>query len=228
MIDIENISISFGNHCVLDGLSLSLPLNCIHGLVGMNGAGKTTLLNIMAGYTRAGPGTIMMNGVLLKRDRVAFLETDNFFFSNITGREYLGLFNGPDGGADVDAWNSMFRLPLDQVIDSYSSGMKKKLALIGVLRQDKPLVILDEPFNGLDMESSRLLGLIIGRLKERGKTVLITSHILGSLTGICDHIYLLANGKITLSRNKDEFAMLEQEIFKDVDLGYIDLVQGIL
>ena len=228
MIAIENLSVSFGDHRVLEGLSVSLPDHSIHGLVGMNGAGKTTLLNTMAGFIRPGAGTILMQGMALRRSDLAFLETENFFYSYITGREYLGLFKSPAGVPGIDEWNRMFRLPLDQLIDSYSSGMKRKLALAGVLRQDKPLVILDEPFNGLDLESSRLLSLIIARLKELGKTVLVTSHILGSLTGICDHIHLLHDGKIRFSRDRDHFTNLEQDIFRDLDPGYLTLVKEIM
>ena len=228
MVAIENLSVSFGDHQVLDNLSLSLSDNCVHGLVGMNGAGKTTLLNVMAGFVSASSGSILIQGMALKRANLSFLETENFFYSNITGREYLGLFKAPQGSSDIDEWNRLFNLPLNQLIEGYSSGMRRKLALAGVLRQNRKLVILDEPFNGLDLESSRLLSLIIGRLKERGTLVLVTSHILGSLTGICDHIHLLRNGKIVLSRDKENFSNLEQDIFKDMDPGYSSLVNSII
>ena len=228
MVAIENLCVSYGEHQVLDNLSLILSENCVHGLVGMNGAGKTTLLNAMAGFVMASSGTILLRGMPLKRTNLSFLETENFFYSNITGREYLGLFKAPPGSSDIDEWNRLFNLPLNQVIEGYSSGMKRKLALAAVLRQNRELVILDEPFNGLDLESSRLLSLIIGRLKDRGTMVLITSHILGSLTGVCDHIHLLRNGKIDLSRDKENFNNLEQDIFKDVDEVYSSLVNSII
>jgi ABC-2 type transport system ATP-binding protein len=207
---------------------MSMPVRRIHGLAGMNGSGKTTLLKAIAGLIRPGAGTILMQGNQIRRSDLAFLETENFFYSYITGREYLGLFKTPPGAAGVDEWNRMLKLPLDQLIEGYSSGMKRKLALAGVLRQDKPLVILDEPFNGLDLESSRLLSLIIARLKERGTTVIITSHILESLTGICDNIHFLLNGKIRFSRDKENFSKLEQDIFRDVDSGYFDLVTSLI
>ncbi len=228
MVVIENLCVSYGDHQVLDNLSLTLSENYVHGLVGMNGAGKTTLLNAMAGFISINSGTILTQGMPLQRVNLSFLETENFFYSNITGREYLGLFKAPPGSSDIDEWNRLFNLPLNQLIEGYSSGMKRKLALAAVLRQDRKLVILDEPFNGLDLESSRLLSLIIGRLKERGTLVLVTSHILESLTGICDYIHLLRNGKIVFSRDKGNFNNLEQDIFKDVDQGYSSLVNSIL
>ena len=228
MITIDSLNVSYGDNHVIDSLSLSLPVKSVHGLIGMNGAGKTTLLNAMAGFIRPGSGSIMIQGIPLRLTDLAFLETENFFYSYITGREYLDLFKSPKGVQQIDEWNRLFKLPLDNLIESYSSGMKRKLALLGVLRQDKPLVILDEPFNGLDLESSRLLSMIVSRLKDRGKTVLITSHILGSLTGICDQIHLLRNGKIMLSRDKEQFSLLEQDIFGEIDPGYSELVKIIL
>ncbi len=228
MIAIENVSVAYGDKLVIDDLSLILPDGQIHGLVGMNGAGKTTLLNAMAGYVKPLRGSVFMNGQPLQRMDLSFLETENFFYSHITGREYLGLFTGPAGSPGPDEWNQMFRLPLDQIIDGYSSGMKKKLALAGVLMQDKQLVILDEPFNGLDLESSRLLSMIITKLKERGKTLLITSHILESLTGLCDYIHLIGNGRIRVSRERGDFGNLEQDIFRDIDPGYADMVSKLL
>lgn len=228
MITIENLTISYGEQPVLEGLSLNLQLKAVHGLVGMNGSGKTSLLNAIAGYLKPVTGTVHIQGRPLQRRELAFMETENFFYSNITGREYLSLFKTPPEAPDTDEWNRIFRLPLDQVIDGYSSGMKRKLALAGILRQDKPFVILDEPFNGLDLESSRLLALIVDKLRERGKTLLITSHILGSLTGLCDYIHVLANGKISFTREKEHFAGLEQEIFRDTDTGYAELVNSLL
>jgi ABC-2 type transport system ATP-binding protein len=228
MIVIENISFGYGDNQVLDGLSVSLPVNSIHGLVGMNGSGKTTLLKVIAGYLKPRSGSVGLHGHPVRKEEISFLETENFFYSYITGREYLELFRTPSGAPALEAWNQLFKLPLDQLIEGYSSGMKRKLALAGVLRQDKQVVILDEPFNGLDLESSRLLSMILTRMKERGKTVIITSHILGSLTGICDRIHYLQNGRISLSRGREDFQFLEKEIFSDVDSGYIDMVNHLI
>jgi len=227
MLRIENLSVSYGPHLVLDNLSLALPLHQVHGLAGMNGAGKTTLLHAMAGFVKSTSGKISYETSALKRTDLSFLATENFFYSYITGREYLELFEVPVSSTGIEEWNRIFSLPLNQQVEGYSSGMKKKLAIIGVLRQNKPLVVLDEPFNGLDLEASRMLSLIIARLKEQGSTVIITSHILGSLTGICDQIHLLHNGKIRFSRDKMHFDLLEKEIFGEFDQEHEALVRDI-
>ena len=205
MITIKDINFSYDrNSKVLDSLCLSLSENKIHGIVGLNGAGKTTLLNAIYGLLRVASGTISREGKNVTKKDMSYLVTENFFYSNITGREYLSLFKNQK--FDSDKWNGLFSLPLDQIIDGYSTGMKKKLALLGILKQDKPLMILDEPFNGLDIETCRIIRSILLRLKDKGKTIIITSHIIETLTNLCDYIHYLENGTIKHSKEKHDFA----------------------
>ncbi|MCF8336109.1 MAG: ATP-binding cassette domain-containing protein [Bacteroidales bacterium] len=154
MITIKNLTVSYkSNKRVIDNLELLLHENHIHGIVGLNGAGKTTLLNTIYGLKKKDWGTITWNGQKYSKQVISFLPTENYFYSGITGREYLNLFKNPF--FREDSWNDLFLLPLDKIIDEYSTGMKKKLALIGVLKQDKPLMILDEPFDRLDIETGK-------------------------------------------------------------------------
>lgn len=196
---------------IIKGLNLSLPPAQIHGLIGLNGAGKTTLLHAICGIIPYQSGTITYHDHALSKHQIGYLETENFFYYFITGNEYLSLF--PNPSFDIQKWNEIFDLPLDTVIENYSTGMKKKLALLGILKLDRPIVILDEPFNGLDLETSKLLQIIIGKLKERNKTIIITSHILESLTSLCDAMHYLENGTIKFSRTKAHFDHIESEIF---------------
>ena len=195
MISIEQLTISYNKGVnVIDGLDLSVDGNLIHGIVGLNGAGKTTLLNALYGLVKVKEGQIKFDGEKLSKKKTAYLVTENFFYSNITGQEYLSLFQNDN--FDLTIWNKLFELPLDDLIDSYSTGMKKKLALLGILKQDKQIMILDEPFNGLDIETCRIIRSILLQLKERGKTIIVTSHIIETLTNLCDFIHLLEKGKI--------------------------------
>ena len=217
MITIHNLTVSYNGHPkVLDALCLSLATNKIHGIVGLNGAGKTTLLNALCRLVRIDGGHISNEGRNLTRIDLSYLTTENFFYSNITAREYLGLFKNPR--FNPDRWNGLFGLPLDQVTDGYSSGMKKKLALLGILKQDKPIMILDEPFNGLDLETCRIVRSILLSLKDNGKTIIVTSHILETLTNLCDAIHYLENGTIKYSKGKNDFQEFEQEIFQSIEL----------
>lgn len=99
---------------------------------------------------------------------------------------------------------------------------------MAILKQDKEILILDEPFNGLDIESSRILSLIIQRLKEKNRTIILTSHILESLTNICDYIHYLEAGKISFTRDKDNFANLEKEIFKVMEAEHHELIKNLI
>lgn len=227
MITIKDLSFSYDKKSkVLNSLCLSLSENNIHGIVGLNGAGKTTLLNSIYGLIKIDSGIISSEGKNLTKKDISYLVTENFFYSNITGREYLSLFNNET--FDSDKWNRLFSLPLDQIADGYSTGMKKKLALIGILKQDKPIMILDEPFNGLDIETCRIIRSILLRLKDKGKTIIITSHIIETLTNLCDYIHYLEKGTISYSKGKHDFAEFARELFESIENKNVELITELI
>jgi ABC-2 type transport system ATP-binding protein len=227
MITIKDLNISYNSgNKVIDSLCLSLMENTIHGIVGLNGAGKTTLLNAIFGLKKIESGKIACDGAKITKKDIAYLLTENFFYSNITGREYLGLFKNKL--FNTDKWNELFLLPLDQIVDSYSTGMKKKLALLVLLKQDKSIMILDEPFNGLDIETCRIMRSVLLRLKEKEKTIIITSHIIETLTNLCDHIHYLEKGRITHSYDKQDFAEFERNLFESIENKNINLIKDLI
>ncbi|MEO9806471.1 MAG: ATP-binding cassette domain-containing protein [Reichenbachiella sp.] len=213
MITINNLTVSYGSEkMVINNLHLSLSSGQIHGLVGLNGAGKTSLLDALHGLLRPTSGSMKYQERPLNKKDISFLPTENYFYPSITGREYLNLF--PNTDFQIEDWNELFHLPLDQLIDGYSTGMKKKLAILGVLKEDKPILILDEPFNGLDLETGRTLHSILSNLKSKQKTILITSHILDSLIDLCDEIHYLEAGMIKISIQKENFESFKEELFE--------------
>lgn len=223
MITMNNLTISYNkSETVIDNLNISLDEGLIHGIVGLNGAGKTTLLNALFGLKKLDEGEILFDNQKINKKSIAYLVTENFFYSNVTGREYLNLFKNQK--FDIDQWNKLFTLPLDTVVDGYSTGMKKKLALLAILKQDKPLMILDEPFNGLDIETCRIIRMILLRLREKNKTIIITSHIIETLTNLCDFIHYLENGKIKYSKDKNGFSDFEREVFEKIENENIELI----
>ena len=117
MITIKNLNISYNdNSKVLDSLCLSMSENKIHGIVGLNGAGKTTLLNGIYGLINIDSGEISCEGKMITKKELSYLVTENFFYSNITAREYLSLFKNTT--FDSDKWNGLFLLQHEQIIDS--------------------------------------------------------------------------------------------------------------
>lgn len=210
MIQLTNLSFAYQNNLVLKNLSIAIPQGEIFGLAGMNGAGKTTLIEIIAGYLKSYEGTIE-----LASKSIAYLETQPFFYSNITGKEFLAFISANNSEFSVEKWNEVFRLPLLELIDNYSSGMKKKLAIMGILSLDRELILLDEPFNALDLETVEIVKLILPTLKKQGKTVIITSHILSTLTDTCDKICYLDNGNIRGIYTKQQLPGLAEELLAD-------------
>lgn len=218
MIELKNLCLAYGSHVVLDELTATWSVPGIHGIAGLNGAGKTTLFNAVAGYKNPVSGTLQFCKRDLVKEDVFFLETSPYFYPNITGYEYLSLFSQTANHFDGKLLNEVFQLPLHDLIDHYSTGMKKKLAIMAMLKKDKPIYLLDEPFNGLDLESNHVLEILLTLLKEWGKTILISSHILDPLLRICDDIHLLKGGRLEQNFSKDNFENVEQALFGELAL----------
>ena len=217
MIKIKELSKLFGNKEVLKNLSMEFSTGNVYGIVGENGAGKTTLFRCIAGL-ESYSGEIISD-VKPLNNHLGLLLTEPFFFSMITGREYIRLLCNARGktNVDIDSKN-IFDLPLEQYASTYSTGMKKKLAITAILLQENEYFILDEPFNGVDIQSNIILTEIILKLKELNKIVIISSHIFSTLSDTCDEIHLLRKGEQIKSVNKTGFKDLEQEM-KEITIG---------
>lgn len=213
MITIENLKVNYGENNVLKNLNLSVPSSSIHGLVGLNGSGKTTLLNTIYGLKEKQAGSISYNSLPIAKNKIAYLESLNYFYPYITGKEYLRLFQTQNLKFNIDKWNELFELPLNKLIEDYSTGMKKKLAFMGIICLNREILILDEPFNGVDLETVQKIKSLLIKLKENNKTIIITSHILESLLSLCDLLSYLNNGIIEFTKEKKDFGSVENEIF---------------
>lgn len=202
---LENVNIFYRKNHVIRDLQLEFQEGAINGLVGMNGAGKTTLLKGIFGTKPLKSGSITWQGTKVAANAIGYLETENFFYPKMRASEYLEMFRLSNPKFSPENWNALFELPLDRLVDEYSTGMKKKLALLGVIGLDKPVLMLDEPFNGVDLESNEKIKLVLKRLKEQGKTIIVTSHILETLTSICDQISILYEGAISRTAETQDF-----------------------
>ena len=209
MLEIRNISVKYSEDYILK--DLSIPVDCINnnvlGILGKNGAGKTTLFNTLYGVLNFS-GEILWKGKKLDREDIAYLETVNYFYPYITGKEYLNYFSSDL--STVENYSTLLNLPLDEFVDTYSTGMKKKLALIGILLLDKPINILDEPFNGMDFEGVHILYDIIKDMKSRNKIIIISSHIIETLFHTCNNIAFLQDGMVEKIIGRNEFGQLNQ------------------
>ena len=230
MLEIQRLRKAYGNHVVLHDVSLVLRSSTIHGLVGANGAGKTTLINCLYGLEMDFMGTIRDSAGRIVREHTGLLPYEPYFYPRLTGREYLEFCLQARGRPLIDfaGWNQLLELPLDQYADEYSAGMRKKLALLALLVQQFDYLILDEPFNGLDLEANLLLKEILRRLRARGTGILLTSHILGALTETADEITVLVGGRVQRHYLAAEFGTLEQDLFNSLHREKLGLLEGLL
>jgi ABC-2 type transport system ATP-binding protein len=228
MFTITELNVAHGRNPVLRDLSFNAYSGSVTGIVGYNGAGKTTLLNAIYGLVDVPREAFVFEGNILERRQVAYLQSQNFFYSRITGRDYLDLFRQKNSDFDIDRWQEILPLPLDELVEGYSDGMKKKLALLGVLSLDRKMIVLDEPFNGLDIESVAILQIILRRLANMDKTVIVTSHIIESLTSVCGSIALLKEGRIEKTFSSGEFDSLIVNMQKEFDEKYNTLIEAAL
>ncbi len=216
MISIRGLQVAYGKETVLNDLNLDLEEGKVHGLVGLNGSGKTTFLNVLYGLKEKRAGEVLDKGRKVGKPDIAYVEAENYFFPYITGKEYLDLFRNDAFPASV--WQQLFRLPLDKLVDSYSTGMKKKLAILGALKTNKKIFLLDEPFNGLDMESAQVLKIVIRKLGENGHTLVVTSHLVEVLQEVCDYVHYLKGGRVVRSYRAEEFGQMKTDLYGTFEL----------
>ena len=211
MIETVQLSKQYGTIQALQNICLRFEAGKTVGIVGENGAGKTTLFRCIAGLETY-DGQILADRNPLK-NYLGFLPTEPYFFPKITAKEYIRLLaNARERKIkDIERQN-IFDLPLNQYASTFSTGMKKKLAILAILLQGNQYFVLDEPFNGVDIQSNLVITEIIRKLQALNKTVILSSHIFSSLSDTCDEIHLLHQGRLVQSVPKHDFDRLEAEM----------------
>ena len=227
MLKIKNIDFSYEKEQVLRDFSIELKAGNIHGILGANGAGKTTLFQIVYGLLTPSKGEIIFPDKSFDTSQLGYLETEPQFYPYMKGVEYIDLLSHGNPTFDVGVWNEIFKLPLNKLIDTYSTGMKKKLALLGIISQDKSIMLLDEPFNGLDLETVENLKLILKELKKENKIIVLTSHILEVLKINCDKISFLNKGSVQKTFSKSGFQDINTYIKSDITQHSESVIQSI-
>jgi len=213
MIEINRLTKRYGSLTAIDDLNLTIETGTIVGLVGENGAGKTTLFRCMAGLEDF-TGQILSDKNPLK-NHLGFLSSEPYFLPKLTAKEYLQLMcNARNKKLEDIEDKNIFDLPLHRYAATFSTGMQKKLAITAILLQENSYFVLDEPFNGIDIQSNLILAEIIHRLRSLGKTIIISSHIFSTLSDTCDEIILLKQGRMVKTVKKMDFSKLESEMKK--------------
>ena len=207
MITIDSLTVRYGPQTVLDNLTALLAERAVHGLVGGSGAGKTTLLDAVYGSVVPESGSITRSGRPLRRRDIAYLGNGKFFYDGMTGRDLLDLTARYNPSSDPAPYIRAFGLPADRPVAEWPCALKKTLALSVALMQRKPLLLLDEPLDGLDPERLHAAREFILRHRDAGGTVLLSSQRSETLVPLCDDILILDGGRIASVYRREEYSL---------------------
>jgi ABC-2 type transport system ATP-binding protein len=218
MIRLEGLTKLFGSFTAVDCIDLHVPRGELFGFLGPNGAGKTTTLRMIAGILRPTDGRVWIGGddliaqPMAAKSRLGFIPDRPFIYEKLTGAEFLrfvaGLF-GHDGQKveyRINELLDLFELSVwkDELVESYSHGMRQKLIISSALIHRPECIVVDEPMVGLDPKGARLLKDIFRGFVDRSGTVLMSTHTLEVAEAMCDRIGIIQEGKIVACGSMDE------------------------
>ncbi|MCL2136088.1 MAG: ABC transporter ATP-binding protein [Coriobacteriia bacterium] len=204
-LEIEGLSKSFGKFMALDNVTINVLESEVYAYIGPNGAGKTTTIRIILGILKASQGSVRVfgldawkNAVEIHR-RIAYVPGDVSLWPNLSGGEVIDLFVGLRGRIDQERRNhliELFDLDPSKKCRTYSKGNRQKVALIAAFASDADLYILDEPSSGLDPLMEQVFQDYVIGLKQSGKSVFLSSHILSEVERLCDRVGIIREGRL--------------------------------
>ncbi|MBQ7291968.1 MAG: ABC transporter ATP-binding protein [Clostridia bacterium] len=218
MLKIENFTKSYGEKKAVDSLSLHIQKGEIYGFIGHNGAGKTTTLKAATGILDFENGEIYVDGVSIRKDpisckrKIAYIPDNPDLYEFMTGIKYLNFIadvfgvGAAERGERIRKYAGLFELTasLGQPISSYSHGMKQKLAIISALIHEPKLIIMDEPFVGLDPKAAHILKEIMREICAHGGAIFFSTHVLEVAEKLCDKVGIIKGGKLIKSGTMED------------------------
>lgn len=240
MIEFNNIKKVFKSDLLtqpfvaIDGLSFKIEKGSITGYLGANGAGKTTSLKILMDFIRPTSGEVLLDTKYFKNKndffkKLGFLPERPFFYPNLTGREfcyYMGKLSGVSKSKineQVIKWAPKFAIEfaLDREIKTYSKGMLQRVGFLVTLLHDPEIIILDEPLSGLDPIGRKELKDVIRLIRNEGKTIFFSSHIVQDVEEVCDSVIFIKSGKLVYQGSVDDIIseniVLENKVSYELD-----------
>jgi ABC-2 type transport system ATP-binding protein len=218
-LELRDVRKSFGDFVAVDGVSLAVPPGAVFGLLGQNGAGKTTSIRMIMDILAPDRGEVLFFGRPRRPEdleRVGYLPEERGLYRKMSVTDHL-LFFAELHGVErrralklIGQWLERVELAAwgKAKVEALSKGMQQKIQLVGTILHDPEILILDEPFSGLDPIAQALFKDLIGDFKARGKTILFSTHILEQAEKLCDHIGLISHGRVILA---GELAALKRE-----------------
>jgi len=240
IIQIENLTKSFGQFKALEDVNLEVKQGEIHGFIGPNGAGKSTTIRVLLGMLKADTGNITIFGkdtwqeAVSIHSRIAYVPGDANLWPNLTGGQIIDLFlnmrNSTIDNKRRDELIKYFELDPTKKCRTYSKGNLQKVLIISALASDADIYILDEPTSGLDPLMERKFQNYLLDLKAQGKTILLSSHILSEVEKLCDHVSIIRKGKIIEEGTLEELRHLTRtnfEVTSSENLEGLENIEGI-
>ena len=209
IIKVDNVIKKFGSEIALNNVSIEFEKGKIYGIVGRNGSGKTVLFKTIIGFLKPASGRIIVDGKEIGRDTDfadhigIIIETPGFLsaYSGYKNLEYLASIKNIIGKKEIK--ESMERVGLDpnskKKVGTYSLGMRQRLGIAQAIMENPDILILDEPMNGLDNQGVEEVRNILLNLKEEGKSIILASHNKEDIEALCDEVYEMDHGKLTVS-----------------------------
>lgn len=218
MLEIKNLTKTYGDKKAVDGLNLKIEKGEMYAFIGHNGAGKTTTIKSVCGLINFDDGEILIDGVSIKKDpiackrKLAYIPDNPDLYEYMSGIKYLNFIadiysvSAEERGERIRRYADMFGITSDlaQPISAYSHGMKQKLAIIAALIHSPKLLIMDEPFVGLDPKASFHLKEEMKRITDAGGAIFFSTHVLDVAEKICDNIAIIKGGKLVVTGKMSE------------------------
>lgn len=233
MLRIENITKTYGEKKAVDNLSLHINKGEIYGFIGHNGAGKTTTIKACCGILQFDRGEIYIDGISIKKEsiackkKIAYIPDNPDLYEYMSGIKYLNfiadIFAVPKQVREqkIKEYADLFELTPDlaQPISAYSHGMKQKLAVISALIHSPKLVIMDEPFVGLDPKAAHITKTLMREICDNGGAIFFSTHVLEVAEKLCDKVAIIKNGRLVVSGNLEEVMGDEslEEVFLELE-----------
>ena len=215
MIEIRNLTKKYRELTVIDNFCHSFDGGKVYGIMGENGAGKSTLFRCIAGI-ESYDGSVVVN----ENKQIGYMNDTPFYYSYVTGMEHIEFCLRAKGKTisrdEIEQLNEKFALPLQRYASRYSLGMKKRLMLLTLMLQDNDIVIMDEPFNGIDLAGTIILRQWLKDLKAQGRCVILSSHIVAAIADICDEMTYIHQGKAVCDFSGMSAASIEQYIMEEI------------
>ena len=221
-LELRSVSKRFPGVLAVDNVSFLAPAGEITGYLGPNGSGKSTTMKMIAGLIEIGSGEILFDGEPIRRDLVAhkqrmgYVPEEPYLYTHLSGLEYLIMvaqlrgLHAKHTAERIDGLLRLLSLHSDRhsPISAYSKGMRQKILLAGALLHDPELLLLDEPFSGLDVSSALILRSLVQELATRGKVILFSSHELETVERVCSRVVILHHGKVVADDSIEHLRVL--------------------